>query len=96
MTTNDLILEQTFFCAINPSLRDAYVSKMVELPKTDARLVGVLFDAPLFDDHPPFGGNEKVYRKIYGKGLVLNKMERCRNSIGPRAGTELFFIASKP
>ncbi len=91
----DLILEQTFFCALHPSLRDAYVSKMVELLKPDARLVGVLFDDPLFDDHPPFGGNEKVYREIYGKGLVMHKMERCMNSIDPRTGRELFFIASK-
>ena len=37
----DLIIEQTFFCAINPNLREAYVVKMDELLKPNGKLVGL-------------------------------------------------------
>ena len=38
----DLILEQTFFCAIQPTLRQNYVHKVKELLKPEGKLVGVL------------------------------------------------------
>ena len=40
----DLILEQTFFCALNPSLRDDYAKQMAHLLKPGGKLVGLLFD----------------------------------------------------
>ena len=39
----DFIVEQTFFCAIHPSLRANYVVKMNSLLKPKGTLVGVLF-----------------------------------------------------
>eukprot|EP01034_Spumella_vulgaris_P007775 gene7775-9910_t len=45
--TFDIILEQTFFCALDPSLRPAYVKKMAELLKPTGELAGLLFDAPM-------------------------------------------------
>lgn len=91
----DLILEQTFFCALNPKLRSAYCKKMSELLNKDGVLVGVLFNIPLFEDHPPFGGNQRTYESIFNEFLDLLKMESCYNSIPPRAGNELFFVAKK-
>lgn len=41
--TFDLIIEQTFFCAIDPVFRSKYVDKMSTLLKPDGKLVGVLF-----------------------------------------------------
>ena len=63
-STFDLIFEQTFFCAINPSLRSAYAKKMHELLSTNGKLVGLLFDAPLNSDHPPFGGSRRNIFRI--------------------------------
>ena len=40
----DLIVEQTFFCALDPALRTRYVEKMYELLVPGGKLVGVLFD----------------------------------------------------
>ena len=91
----DLILEQTFFCALNPSLRPRYVKHMSECLKPGGKLVGLLFDDPLFADHPPFGGNENIYRPLFSKHLEIELMERCTNSIGPRQGRELFFKVIK-
>ena len=45
--TYDLIFEQTFFCALDPSLRPAYVKKMHDLLAPGGKLVGVLFNRAL-------------------------------------------------
>lgn len=88
--TFDLILEQTFFCAINPSLRPQYVSKMYELLSKEGRIVGLLFNAPLNTDHPPFGGNKAEYLNSFNNRFHIDIMETCYNSVNSRQGTELF------
>lgn len=90
----DYILEQTFFCALDPELRPAYVQKMSELLSTQGKLAGVLFNKQ-FETNPPFGGSKEEYERLFTQHLHLVKMEACYNSIPPRAGTELFFIATK-
>ena len=40
----DLIIEQTFFCAIQPNLREDYSIKMNELLKKNGKIVGLLFN----------------------------------------------------
>lgn len=87
--TYDLILEQTFFCALHPSLREAYAKKMRELLKKDGKLVGVLFDFPL-EDGPPFGGSKEEYEEYFKKQFKIDILERCYNSITARQGSELF------
>jgi SAM-dependent methyltransferase len=90
----DLILEQTFFCALDPSLRDAYVRKMASLLKPGGKLVGVLFNRD-FEGGPPFGGHIEEYRERFAPHFHLDLMEPCTNSIGPRAGSEAFIILTK-
>jgi methyl halide transferase len=90
----DYILEQTFFCALNPELRLAYVQKMSKLLADNGKLAGVLFNKQ-FETNPPFGGSKKEYEELFAAELQLKKIEVCYNSITPRAGTELFFIAIK-
>lgn len=91
----DLIFEQTFFCAIHPSKRSNYVKTMHRLINAGGKLVGLLFDAPLNEDHPPYGGNKEMYQQFFGKHFNIDTMEACHNSIAPRAGRELFIIFSK-
>jgi SAM-dependent methyltransferase len=90
----DLIIEQTFFCALDPSQRINYVTKMIELLKPGGKLVGLLFDRE-FTGGPPFGGNAKEYKLLLEKEFSIRSLAPCYNSIGPRAGTELFFITEK-
>ncbi len=90
----DLILEQTFFCALDPGRRPAYVMKMFTLLKSGATLAGLLFDFP-FTGGPPFGGSEDEYTELFHWLFEVKKMERCYNSIKPREGKELFFILKK-
>lgn len=86
----DLIIEQTFFCAINPNLRQRYVEQIFHLLTKNGKLVGLLFDEELNNDKPPFGGNKEGYLKIFSPFLNIEIMEPSYNSIAPRKGRELF------
>ena len=86
----DFILEQTFFCALNPLLRLAYVQKMKQLLKPNGLLAGLLFNK-IFENNPPFGGSKEEYELLFFPHLHIQKMELCTNSIKAREGTELFF-----
>jgi hypothetical protein len=86
----DLILEQTFFCAIDPSLRKRYAEKCASLLKKGGKLAGVLFDDKLNDDKPPFGGTKEEYMAYFRPYFDFKYFDRCYNSIPPRAGREFF------
>lgn len=85
----DLIIEQTFFCALNPSLREDYVLKMSRILKENGKLVGLLFNRH-FENSPPFGGDQKEYVSLFQNYFNLSKLELCYNSEIERQGTELF------
>ncbi len=92
--TYDLILEQTFFCALDPALRTDYVKKIHSLLNTGGKLVGLLFDRT-FEGGPPFGGNKDEYLNLFSPLFHIKTMEPCYNSIKPRMGSELFIILEK-
>lgn len=91
----DLILEQTFFCALDPQLRKSYTLKMHDLLGQNGKLAGLFFDFPLTTKGPPFGGNLEEYKKLFKPYFRIKKLERAYNSINPRHGNELFFIFEK-
>ncbi len=90
----DLIVEQTFFCALDPSQRSHYVNKMAELLNPGGKLVGVLFERE-FASGPPFGGTYYEYRDLFKEKFSIHTLSACYNSIIPRAGSELFFNCIK-
>lgn len=87
--TYDIILEQTFFCALNPKLRGQYTTKIHSLLKPNGILTGVMFDHAL-DTGPPFGGSLKEYEKLFSPKFDIEIMERCKFSIPARAEKELY------
>jgi len=91
----DLILEQTFFCALDPSLRMNYINKMKSLLKLNGKLSGLLFDFRLSEEGPPFGGDADAYSLAFQEQFYLKTLSPCYNSIKPRAGKELFIIFEK-
>lgn len=93
--TFDLILEQTFFCALNPKMRSKYVTKMYSLLNKNGKIAGLLFDFPLTEIGPPFGGSMKEYDALFTKKFTLKKLKKAYNSIKPRKDKELFFIFEK-
>jgi len=91
----DLIIEQTFFCALHPSLRKKYVKKMASLLEKKGKLVGLLFDFELTTQGPPFGGSKAEYQKRFSKYFKIKVLEKSHNSIKSRSERELFAIFEK-
>jgi hypothetical protein len=90
----DLILEQTFFCALPPSMRQKYVFEMHKSLAAKGKLVGLLFNRT-FDGGPPFGGSQVEYELLFKDYFEFKIMEFCHNSIAPRANSELFIEFQK-
>jgi methyl halide transferase len=86
----DVIVEQTFFCALLPELRKAYCERMRILLKKEGVLAGLLFDKQ-FENNPPYGGSRQEYETLFSSYFKIKSMEPCNNSIAARSGAELFF-----
>lgn len=86
----DLIIEQTFFCALNPELRSNYVKKCHHLLNSKGKLIGVLFKDKLDKNPPPFTASKKEYLNLFSSYFNINVLEDCTNSIEQRLGNELF------
>lgn len=91
----DLIIEQTFFCALDTNLRQNYADKMYDLLNDNGRICGLLFDFPLTEEGPPFGGSKEEYLSIFSEKFKIKTLEKAYNSIKPRANRELFFTFEK-
>lgn len=90
----DVIVEQTFFCALPPTMRQRYVSKMHSLLNSNGLLVGLLFNRS-FEKSPPFGGSKTEYEHLFAKAFTFLKLENCLNSATPRANSELWIEFKK-
>ena len=86
----DIIIEQTFFCALPPSMRQRYVWKMHSLLNDQGILAGLLFNRQ-FDVSPPFGGSSEEYEKLFQTAFHIDQLSTANNSVSPRANSELFF-----
>ncbi len=83
----DWVLEQTFFCAINPQRRDEYVARLL---KPRGKVVGLLFNKDFGNNHPPFGGNLEEYQQHFISHFDIEIMQPCYNSHPARQSSELF------
>lgn len=86
----DVMIEQTFFCAIPPFMRTNYAEKAHQLLNEKGKIIGLIFDAVFEKQGPPFGGCPCEYKPIFEALFEIKTMEECRNSIAPRQGKELF------
>jgi len=86
----DLVLEQTFFCALNPLLRQDYIEQMSKIIKPKGNLIGLLFSMEFDKEGPPFGGVINNYKAMFSKKFDIRVITPCTNSIESRMGSELF------
>lgn len=83
----DIILEYTFFCAIDPALRPAYVKTAAALLKPGGLLVGLFFPLEMDKPGPPFVVSEKEVRELFAADFEIT-IEKPQMSIKARAGRE--------
>lgn len=86
----DLMIEQTFFCAISPSLRTKYVTNAANLLTKNGKIIGLLFNTEFEKKGPPFGGNTESYQSVFEQDFIIQKMETCTLSIPQRTNREVF------
>ncbi|MFT4679420.1 MAG: hypothetical protein ACI9RU_002104 [Litorivivens sp.] len=86
----DIIIEQTFFCALPPTMRDDYVKHMSTLLAPKGKLTGLMFCFPLTEKGPPFGGSKDEYLQRFSDLFKVDACELAYNSIEPRRGNELW------
>ena len=91
----DLILEQTFFCALDPILRKNYVQKMADLLKNGGKIAGLLFSKIFEMAGPPFGGTIEEYQELFKEKFGFKVFDSCYNSFEKRSGNELFVVLVK-
>lgn len=93
--TYDIIVEQTFFCAIDPLLRKQYVLAIDNLLAESGQWAAMLFNTRFDGDGPPFGGTIDEYIDLFKgvfKEIVIDEEPA---SIEPRKGREVFVIGRK-
>lgn len=86
----DLLLEQTFFCALDPSKRSDYVKQVTQLIRPGGILAGLLFGINFDFPGPPFGGQKEAYISLFEPYFDILHIDTEKESIDPRAGNELF------
>lgn len=92
----DLIVEQTFFCALDPALRPDYARQCAHLLRPGGTLAGLLFETdfgPVAE--PPFGGTRDEYRSYFEPYFDFVHFDTAYNSLKPRQGRELFICLKK-
>ena len=85
--TFDLVIEQTFYCALNPEIRNNYVNQMATILNHKGKIIGLLFQFPLTKKGPPFGGSKQEYLDRFSKLFQIKTLETAYNSIKPREGS---------
>lgn len=90
----DYIIEQTFFCALPPRLRQKYVWKMHQLLAENGKLTGLFFNR-IFESGPPFAGCLEEYEQLFKEAFMFNTLATSPHSIAARANSELYFEFQK-
>lgn len=93
--TYDLIIEQTFFCAINRAERLKYVKKAHSLLRSNGKIAGLLFNHEMEKEGPPFGGSPEEYEALFSSYFTFKTFECSYNSIKPRNTREHFITFVK-
>ena len=91
----DLIFEQTFFCALPPTINPNYPAKVTELLKPSGLLFGLFFLGDITLGGPPYLQNQKFYSDLFSPLFKFIILELFNKSITPRKDKELFFIFEK-
>jgi SAM-dependent methyltransferase len=90
----DLLLEQTFFCAILPEDRLKYVATAGRILKPGALLAGLFYETGE-EGGPPFNTTREDIVKIFSEEFAIEYLEKTAYSVEQRAEKELLALLRK-
>lgn len=86
----DWMFEHTFFCAIDPALRERYVETVARLLRPGGWLLGVFYNIQP-ESGPPFGTTREELVERFSPRFTL-RLERVPRSYPNRTGKELLML----
>lgn len=93
LTGMDVVVEHCCFCALDPSLRDAYVDAVADALRPGGRLLGLFFVFEA-EEGPPFGASEEELRHRFGRRFRIEFTRRPTDSHPRRADRDLLLLAN--
>lgn len=91
----DYVVEHTCFCALEPTLRPAYVHLVADLLAPHGQLIG-LFWAHTRAGGPPYGTTLAELKNLFSPYFETDCVEQPHNSIAKRRGEEYLVRWPKP
>ena len=95
--TFDYVIEQTCFCAIDPSRRNDYADVVQSILKPGGQLIGLWFplDKTMEEGGPPWATSIDEVKSLFNSGWGIEKEEWPTLSISPRKDREKMIIFKK-
>ena len=90
----DLLLENTFFCAIDPAMRHKYVLTAGRILKPGALFVGLFYETGK-EGGPPFNTRRKDIEDFFSNQFVIEVLNKTPHSAEQRQGKEWLGIFKK-
>ena len=90
----DALLEQTFFCAIHPDQRSAYVETVSRILKTGGMLFGLFYETRE-EGGPPFNTTEADIQNHFAAAFDIERLEKCSFSSEKRKDKEWLAVLQK-
>jgi SAM-dependent methyltransferase len=92
--TYDNLLEQTFFCAIHPDQRPAYVEIVSRILKPGGLLFGLFYETGE-EGGPPFNTTEADVQNHFAVAFDIERLEKCSFSSEKRRDKEWLAVMRK-
>jgi methyl halide transferase len=90
----DLVIEQTFFCAISPRQRTGYVQNVLRLLKPGGMLVGLFYHTDK-EGGPPYNTTREDIESHFLENFEILKLEKEAKSAEQRKDKEWLAILKK-
>jgi methyl halide transferase len=92
--TFDMVIEQTFFCAISPEQRTSYVSTVARALKQGGMLAGLFYHTEE-EGGPPFNTTREDIVKHFSDSFEIRQLKKAEDSAERRKNKEWLVILIK-
>ena len=90
----DLLIEQTFFCAISPDQRNLYVATVARILRKGGIFVGLFYNTGQ-EGGPPFNTTQEDIIKHFSELFKIRNLSKVKNSAKQRKDKEILGVFVK-